>query len=238
MSILNYILLAAIVVFALAMLFICIGLFMGSRKGGSQEEATAASADVPASDAADTAEIPETDDKESKDSDEESDTKDDAKEDDDSSEDADAENEEDKTEEETDESVDNTDKPDAEARAAKAAKAAAAKETGLGKTQSGSDIPPGEKGLKLVSTDGKESYFAKIASEITIGRSKDCDIVIPHQMISGLHCIVYKVGSKLLIEDNNSTNGTLINGKKLEHQLEIKNNDVVTMADKSYKISI
>ena len=237
MSILNYILLAAIVVFALAMLFICIGLFMGSRKGGSQEEATAASADVPASDAADTAEIPETDDKESKDSDEESDTKDDAKEDDDSSEDADAENEEDKADEDAGDG-DDTDKPDAEARAARAAKAAATKETGSGKAQSGSDIPPGEKGLRLVSTDGKESYFAKIASEITIGRSKDCDIVIPHQMISGLHCIVYKVGSKLLIEDNNSTNGTLINGKKLEHQLEIKNNDVVTMADKSYKISI
>lgn len=236
MSILNYILLAAIVVFALAMLFICIGLFMGSRKGGSQEEATAASADVPASDAADTAEIPEADDEEREDSDEESDTEDRGKQDD-SSEDADAESEEDKADEDAGDG-DDTDKPDAEARAARAAKAAAAKETGSGKAQSGSDIPPGEKGLKLVSTDGKESYFAKIASEITIGRSKDCDIVIPHQMISGLHCIVYKVGSKLLIEDNNSTNGTLINGKKLEHQLEIKNNDVVTMADKSYKISI
>ena len=236
MSILNYILLAAIVVFALAMLFICIGLFMGSRKTGSQDEPTAASADVPASDAADTAEIPETDDKESKDSDEESDAEDRGKQDD-SSEDADAESEEDKADEDAGDG-DDTDKPDAEARAARAAKAAAAKETGSGKAQSGSDIPPGEKGLKLVSTDGKESYFAKIASEITIGRSKDCDIVIPHQMISGLHCIVYKVGSKLLIEDNNSTNGTLINGKKLEHQLEIKNNDVVTMADKSYKISI
>lgn len=236
MSILNYILLAAIVVFALAMLFICIGLFMGSRKGGSQEEATAASADVPASDAADTAEIPETDDEEREDSDQESDTEDRGKQDD-SSEDADAESEEDKADEDAGDG-DDTDKPDAEARAARAAKAAAAKETGSGKAQSGSDIPPGEKGLKLVSTDGKESYFAKIASEITIGRSKDCDIVIPHQMISGLHCIVYKVGSKLLIEDNNSTNGTLINGKKLEHQLEIKNNDVVTMADKSYKISI
>lgn len=236
MSILNYILLAAIVVFALAMLFICIGLFMGSRKGGSQEEATAASADVPASDAADTAEIPEADDEERDDSDEESDAEDRGKQDD-SSEDADAESEEDKADEDAGDG-DDTDKPDAEARAARAAKAAAAKETGSGKAQSGSDIPPGEKGLKLVSTDGKESYFAKIASEITIGRSKDCDIVIPHQMISGLHCIVYKVGSKLLIEDNNSTNGTLINGKKLEHQLEIKNNDVVTMADKSYKISI
>ena len=236
MSILNYILLAAIVVFALAMLFICIGLFMGSRKGGSQEEATAASADVPASDAADTAEIPEADDEEREDSDEESDAEDRGKQDD-SSEDADAESEEDKADEDAGDG-DDTDKPDAEARAARAAKAAAAKETGSGKAQSGSDIPPGEKGLKLVSTDGKESYFAKIASEITIGRSKDCDIVIPHQMISGLHCIVYKVGSKLLIEDNNSTNGTLINGKKLEHQLEIKNNDVVTMADKSYKISL
>lgn len=236
MSILNYILLAAIVVFALAMLFICIGLFMGSRKGGSQEEATAASADVPASDAADTAEIPETDDEERDDSDEESDAEDRGKQDD-SSEDADAKSEEDKADEDAGDG-DDTDKPDAEARAARAAKAAAAKETGSGKAQSGSDIPPGEKGLRLVSTDGKESYFAKIASEITIGRSKDCDIVIPHQMISGLHCIVYKVGSKLLIEDNNSTNGTLINGKKLEHQLEIKNNDVVTMADKSYKISI
>ena len=237
MSILNYILLAAIVVFALAMLFICIGLFMGSRKGDSQDEPTASSADGSAADAADTAEIPDTDYKEPEDSDEESDTEDRGKQDGDSSEDSGEESKDCKAEENAGDG-DDTDKPNAEARAARAAKAAAAKEPGSGKEQSGSDMPPGEKGLKLVSTDGKESYFAKIASEITIGRSKDCDIVIPHQMISGLHCIVYKVGSKLLIEDNNSTNGTLINGKKLEHQLEIKNNDVVTMADKSYKISI
>ena len=234
MNILNYILLAAIVVFALAMLFICIGLFTGSRKDNSQDEPTAASADGSAADAADTSEIPETDYNKTEDSDEESDTEDRGKQDGDSS---DEESKDGKAEENAGDG-DDTDKPNAEARAARAAKAAAAKETGSGKAQSGSDIPPGEKGLKLVSTDGKESYFAKIASEITIGRSKDCDIVIPHQMISGLHCIVYKVGSKLLIEDNNSTNGTLINGKKLEHQLEIKNNDVVTMADKSYKISI
>ena len=58
MNILNYILLAAIVVFALAMLFICIGLFTGSRKDNSQDEPTAASADGSAADAADTSEYP------------------------------------------------------------------------------------------------------------------------------------------------------------------------------------
>ena len=39
-------------------------------------------------------------------------------------------------------------------------------------------------------------------------------------------------------EDNNSTNGTIINGKPLIHSVELKNNDMLTLGDQSIRINM
>lgn len=40
-----------------------------------------------------------------------------------------------------------------------------------------------------------------------------------------------------MVEDNNSTNGTLLNGKPLKHIIELKNNDVLTLGEPMIKIN-
>ncbi len=54
---------------------------------------------------------------------------------------------------------------------------------------------------------------------LTIGRDeKFCDIVIPHKSISGNgHAQLILAGSHLKILDMKSTNGTIVNGKELDH---------------------
>ena len=53
------------------------------------------------------------------------------------------------------------------------------------------------------------------ATEITIGRSADCQWVIPSGAVSRRHAVLRRSGDELLVEDLGSSNGTMLNGKRL-----------------------
>lgn len=89
--------------------------------------------------------------------------------------------------------------------------------------------------VTIIDTNKKKTIAVK--DEILIGRNPKCDVVINKPMVSAAHCILMREGSKLMVEDNNSTNGTLLNGKPLNHLVELKNNDVLTLGDKSVRIN-
>lgn len=60
----------------------------------------------------------------------------------------------------------------------------------------------------------KESY--------TLGRSESCDICIPDGTISGHHCSLIQIeGGGFILRDEGSTNGTRVNGEKVEPGVEI-----------------
>lgn len=74
--------------------------------------------------------------------------------------------------------------------------------------------------------------------EITIGRSKDCDIYIdPHcQYASNNHATIYYDGTQLMFKDT-STNGTLINNVSVKHRsVPIRHGDIIMLAGK-YQIN-
>ncbi len=50
----------------------------------------------------------------------------------------------------------------------------------------------------------------------SLGRSKECDIQLSDFSVSRTHCFLYEENGVWFIEDNNSTNGVLINGKKIQ----------------------
>lgn len=50
---------------------------------------------------------------------------------------------------------------------------------------------------------------------MTIGRKPDNDIMLDNQAVSGHHCKIYQSGDTYFVEDLNSTNGTMVNGKKV-----------------------
>lgn len=55
-----------------------------------------------------------------------------------------------------------------------------------------------------------------LADRILIGRSQDCDIVISDNLTSRHHALVQKIRDAYFITDQYSTNGVLVNGKKIE----------------------
>ncbi len=62
---------------------------------------------------------------------------------------------------------------------------------------------------------------------ITIGRRSTNDVCVPHLSVSGVHCKITIDGEGTMIEDQNSTNGTYINGRLISRQLLNDGDDIV-----------
>ena len=89
-------------------------------------------------------------------------------------------------------------------------------------------------GKLVVSLDGvviKEVQLSK--DKTTLGRRPYNDIVIDNLAVSGEHAVLQMVGADVFIEDQNSTNGTYINGRAVKKQL-LQHNDTVEIG--KYKI--
>lgn len=69
---------------------------------------------------------------------------------------------------------------------------------------------------------------------VLVGRSHFCDIKIDQKSVSGKHFQMLKTDKGYLIEDLNSTNGTMVNGEKIESQL-LKDGDIIEIGRYSMK---
>ena len=88
----------------------------------------------------------------------------------------------------------------------------------------------------VISLDGvviKEALIAK--EKTTLGRRPYNDIVIDNLAVSGEHALLHLVGSDVVIEDLNSTNGTYINGKAVKKQ-QLSNSDVIEIGSTSPQV--
>ncbi len=55
-----------------------------------------------------------------------------------------------------------------------------------------------------------------IGNKLTIGRNQSNHMVLPSQSVSNYHAVVYFEDGRYMLEDMNSTNGTFINGLKVD----------------------
>lgn len=63
---------------------------------------------------------------------------------------------------------------------------------------------------------------------LTIGRHHDCDLVLPHKEVSRRHAVVKVRGSNIVFEDEGSSNGSFVNGQRVNHTL-LRLGDVITL---------
>ncbi len=83
--------------------------------------------------------------------------------------------------------------------------------------------------------DKKGSGFdLKAKALVTIGRSPQCDIVIPSPLVSRVHAKLIKEPSGWVIEDCDSTNGTFINAQRIEGKQKLEAHDYVAIAAFEY----
>lgn len=87
----------------------------------------------------------------------------------------------------------------------------------------------------ILSVDGvviKEYTLAK--ERTTIGRKAHNDVQIEDTFLSGEHAVIVQIGNDCILEDMDSTNGTVVNGKPIKRHL-LKSNEVIEFGD--YKIN-
>jgi len=70
---------------------------------------------------------------------------------------------------------------------------------------------------------------------IVVGRHPSCEISLDSVRISRMHCCVYVNSGKVFVRDLNSTNGVKINGVRVDEQMEIRDQDMVSFAHVKFK---
>jgi len=71
---------------------------------------------------------------------------------------------------------------------------------------------------------------------IVIGRSPGADIVIGDDFVSGKHTRISPAGDGAVIEDLGSTNGTLLNGRRLTAPQQLRPGDAVDIGSVKLKV--
>jgi hypothetical protein len=91
------------------------------------------------------------------------------------------------------------------------------------------DLEKGPKNLRGLHVD--------MLGPVVIGRSPSSDIVINEPFVSSNHARLTLQGPALVIEDLNSTNGTLVNGREIVEPITLRDGDDVQIGDAILRVS-
>ena len=84
--------------------------------------------------------------------------------------------------------------------------------------------------------DLKKGSVIPVRNDITIGRKEDNSVVLNDQHVSGNHAILSIRNEALVLEDLNSTNGTLVDGKKISGRVRLNINDEIRIGTTKFKV--
>ena len=76
-----------------------------------------------------------------------------------------------------------------------------------------------------------DKYRLNPNGKYVIGRDGSCNLVLDHPSVSRWHCIITGVNGVYYIDDNNSTNGIILNGFQLMGRVQLNQMDKITIAD-------
>lgn len=69
------------------------------------------------------------------------------------------------------------------------------------------------------------------ASDICIGRAEDCEICLEHISVSLHHARICREAGEFYLYDTDSTNGTYVNGEKIEEKRKLQEKDVIAVTN-------
>src|SRR5438128_100514 len=72
---------------------------------------------------------------------------------------------------------------------------------------------------------GGAGVFPLRGERVVIGRSAECDVVLSIRRVSGRHAQLLKVGGLYVVEDLGSSNGTFVNGLRIEKRTALRTGD-------------
>lgn len=72
---------------------------------------------------------------------------------------------------------------------------------------------------------GQEFNLCRFAT--SVGRSISCDVVLTDKAVSRQHAVLYCLKGQFSVEDVGSTNGTMVNGRKLKERTALRAGDEI-----------
>jgi serine phosphatase RsbU (regulator of sigma subunit) len=85
--------------------------------------------------------------------------------------------------------------------------------------------------LSLSSGEGSSEVFALHADRVVLGRSHDCDLILPDVLLSRRHAEIVRTARGWVLRDLGSLNGTRLNGVRVAGDHALHDGDVVVMSD-------
>ncbi len=74
------------------------------------------------------------------------------------------------------------------------------------------------------------------SSPFAVGRRQDQHLCLPVATVSGRHAKIEEMNERLVLTDLKSTNGTFVNGRRIDAAVELQENDLVQFADQAFRI--
>jgi len=111
-----------------------------------------------------------------------------------------------------------------------------------GMDESSSDVPPNAlpEGLWVLSRSGGENGTNQRVNVVgplfTVGRHPSSNLCLSDSTVSGRHAEVLTINRDLFVRDLNSTNGTLLNGRRLQSLTGLRSGDVLHFGSVMYTL--
>jgi pSer/pThr/pTyr-binding forkhead associated (FHA) protein len=98
-------------------------------------------------------------------------------------------------------------------------------------------MPPAPEVLGTLLPVGGGDSIPLLKQELVVGRRAGCDIRLDFENVSGKHCVFRLINGVWHVRDLGSTNGTTVNGSRLNSQHAIMPEDEVGIADHLFTIN-
>jgi chromosome segregation ATPase len=87
---------------------------------------------------------------------------------------------------------------------------------------------------ELVRIDGDKSTSHALSDRTRIGRASGCELHVDSSSVSRHHALILMAGRETIIEDLNSTNGVIVNGRHVTRQV-LNDGDILTIGDVQFR---
>jgi chromosome segregation ATPase len=98
-------------------------------------------------------------------------------------------------------------------------------------------LPQPEMVAELIRMDGDRAITHLLGRRTRIGRAPTCEMHIDSTSVSRHHALVLVGSREVIIEDLNSTNGVIVNGRKISRQL-LRDGDAVTIGEVQFRFMV
>lgn len=92
-------------------------------------------------------------------------------------------------------------------------------------------VPSARVVLVVESPDGQRGREFLVSGEATVGRAPGCAIVLTGDYVSAHHARLFERDGRVWVEDLGSTNGTLLNGRRVRRTAAMRPGDRLRIGD-------